>query len=208
MFPSLSSLERNEDMAIDPLSQVYKSAVIGDPARNLNHNLVYDQGNRQAETDGGKSDSVTLQGVSSTMGKIGALNEEKIRIAKGIRETDSALQGVSDTIEKMKAQLEKIVKNWPPFNPDSAERKEYLMSCVSLRKEILKMTVPPPPKPVYEGNTTVWGNLGINGNGKISLPEISDTATDAQLKTVLNQLEKTASAVEAGKKDLVHTVTG
>jgi hypothetical protein len=208
LFPSPFNLERNESMAIDPLSQVDKTAVVGDPARKLNQHIQYEHENRPADKTAGDPVSVSLQRASSTMGKLGVYNEEKILMAKNIRETDSALQGISDTVDRMKVNLEKIVKNWPPFSPDSSERKAYLMSCVSLRKEIVKMTVPPPPKPVYEKNKIVWDNLGAHDGGKFSVPEISDSSTDAQVKTALGKLYELGSKIAAGRKDLILNVTG
>lgn len=194
-------------MAIDPLSKVDNSAVVGDAARKLNQNIPYANEKRTSDPAARDSDSVSLRKTSATMGKIDALNEEKNMMAKNIRETDTALRGISDSVDRMKANLEKIVKNWPPFPSDSAERKQYLMSCVSLRKEIEGMTVPPPPKPVYERNQIVWDNLGVNGRGKFTVPEITETATDAQLKTALGKIGELGAALDAGRKDLIRTVT-
>ncbi len=207
MLPSLSSFERNGDMAIDPLSKVDNTAVVGDAARKLNQNMQYVNENRSADPAVREPDSVSLRKISATMGKIEVLNEEKNMMAKNIRETDTALRGISDSVDRMKVNLGKIVKNWPPFPSDSAERKQYLMSCVSLRKEIEKMTVPPPPKPVYERNKIVWDNLGVNGSGKFAVPEITETATDAQLKTALGKIDELGAALAAGRKDLIRTVT-
>src|SRR5512139_228902 len=43
-------------------------------------------------------------------------------VAMNIRMADSAMKTVGDYIDHMKAQLETIVKNYPPFPPGSEER--------------------------------------------------------------------------------------
>ena len=154
-------------------------------------------------------DPVTLQLSGSVIGKLDNISAEINQFAMNVRETDKALGRTSDVVAKLKAQLGKIVKNWPPFTPDSAERKEILMSCVALRKEIEKLTVPPPPKPVYEQDTKLWDKLVSAENGKLSeaMPEISPSAIDEQVRSVLGGLDGLQSSIEAGRNELVRAVT-
>ena len=194
-------------MAIDPLGSVDKAAVVGDPAQKLYQNTFYEQETRQNSKVAQDTVSISPNKAYSTMEQLNNINEEKKLFAENIRNTDNALRNVSDIVDKMKVHLEKIVKNWPPFSSDSQERKEYLMSCVSLRQEILKMTVPPPPKPVYEKNKIVWDNLGLNESSKFVVPEISHPFTDNQVKTALGKLENLGAAVAAGRNDLLRNVT-
>jgi hypothetical protein len=156
-----------------------------------------------------ESVSVSLQRTSTTMGKLGSFNEEKNQIAKSIRNASESLATVSEVVGGMKENLGKIIKNYPPFPQDSAERKEILMSYISLRKEILSMTFPPPPAPVYEKNTTLWDKLGYTDNGSIasSVPEISSTATDTEVYAASKILGELGSAVTTAQNELVGFMT-
>jgi len=153
--------------------------------------------------------SVSLQKTSSTMGRLGSFNEEKNQIAKSIRTASDSLATVSEVIGGMKENLGKIIKNYPPFPQDSAERKELLMSYISLRKEILNMTFPPPPQPVYEKNTTLWEKLGYTDKGSItpSVPDLSSTATDTEVQAASKILGELGSAVSSAENELIGFVT-
>jgi hypothetical protein len=153
--------------------------------------------------------SVSLQRTSSTMGRLGSFNEENNLMARSIRTVSGSLAKVSDVIGGMNENLGKIIKNYPPFPQDSAERKEILMSYISLRKEILSMTFPPPPAPVYEKNTSLWEKLGYTDKGSIasSVPEISPTATDSEVHAASKILGELGSAVTKAQKELVGFVT-
>lgn len=153
--------------------------------------------------------SVSLQKTSSTMGRLGSFNDEKNQIAKSIRTASDSLATVSEVIGGMKENLGKIIKNYPPFPQDSAERKELLMSYISLRKEILNMTFPPPPQPVYEKNTTLWEKLGYTDKGSItsSVPDLSSTATDTEVQAASKILGELGSAVSSAENELIGFVS-
>jgi len=155
-----------------------------------------------------ETDSISLQFQPSAMGMLDGINEERNRLAQGIRITDTALGQVSNVVEKMKAQLEIIVKSWPPFNQDSVERKEILMGYVSLRKEIEKLTVPPPPRPIYERNSLLWDKLGTTGNGSLSgqVPEISASVTDGGIHEAVRGLDILLSSIAAGRHEISSAV--
>lgn len=168
----------------------------------------------QQQTAGAQAEndpvSVNLQRVSNTMGKLESVNEEKNLFAKNVRAADRALESASGVVSRMKGQLETILKNFPPFPADSADRKAILMSYSSLRKEILSMTFPPPPVPVYEKNVTLWDKFGYNDAQKLSdsVPEVTPASTDAQVKAASDGLDSLQAAVSAGRGELLKAVTG
>jgi hypothetical protein len=149
--------------------------------------------------------SVSIQRNSSAMGRLGNLNEEKNLMARNIRDTADALANVSDAVSGLKENLGKIIKNYPPFPQDSAERKEILMSYISLRKEILQMTFPPPPEALYEIKPALWEKLGYTDKESIasSVPEISSTATDSEVRAASKLLGELGSAVTSAQSELV-----
>lgn len=168
-----------------------------------------DQQAKSTQVADGDPVSVSLQRSSSTMGKLGSVNEEKNILATNIRIADKALQEVSNVSIKMKERLETIVKNWPPFTQDSAERKELLMSYVSLRKEIEKLTFPPPPVPLYENNQKLWEKLDLSDSQKLDavLPDLSVTAPDSQVQRAIGSLDELQATIGEGRKELYRAVT-
>jgi len=96
----------------------------------------------------------------------------------------------------MKTELSKIVKNFPPFPPESAERRDILMSYQAIREQIDKMSIPPPPAPVYERVQTLWKELfSANKPNSVDTPALSQNATDTQVQQADEQLTFTRSAV-------------
>jgi len=154
--------------------------------------------------------SVSFRKTSATMGRLESFHEDKNFVAQGIRETDAALQGISEGISGMAKNLDTIRKNYPPFSPDSEERKDLLMSYVSLRKQIIKLMVPPPPPPVYEKSASLWEKLGYNENGSLAsaVPDIDASATDAEVGTAWEALADLRDAVGTGRRELARFVSG
>ncbi|HOI16402.1 MAG TPA: hypothetical protein PK036_08655 [Geobacteraceae bacterium] len=197
-------------MAIEPIAGSEKISAVQDQARKTYQSTMPNQQQQDLKTEKNReSVSVSIQRASSTMGRLGSFNEEKNLIAKNIRSSSEALSKASDLVDGLKENLGKIIKNYPPFPQDSAERKEILMSYISLRKEILSMTFPPPPAPVYEKNTSLWDKLGYTGTGSMasSVPEISSTATDAEVLAASKTLGDLGSDMATARKELVGFVT-
>lgn len=197
-------------MGIDPIGGIDKSIPGYDRASKAYQNSGVDQQPGQVKSKKiGDPVSVSLQRASSTMGKLATVNEDKNLFATNVRLTDKALQEISGVMDKMKVHLDTIVKNWPPFPQESEQRKEILMSYASLRKEILKMTVPLPPTQVYEKNTRLWDNLGYTDNQELarSVPDITPASTDEQVKKASIGLAEAQSAVSAGRDELVRMVS-
>jgi hypothetical protein len=195
---AIDAIGGNEQMAPmqDQVRQTYQAAA---PQQQSGLNL------KQSD----EPVSVSIQRSSSTMGRLDSFNEQKNQMARNIRTTSDALATLSEAVSGMKENLGKIIKNYPPFPPDSSERKEILMSYVSLRKEILNMTFPSPPAPLYEKNATPWEKLGYTEKGSIasSVPEISSTATDSEVVTASKILAELGSAVTSAQHELVGFVT-
>lgn len=193
-------------MAIEPIAGSEKISAVQDQARKTYQSTMPNQQQQDLRTEKNREPvSVSIQRASSTMGRLGSFNEEKNLIAKNIRSSSEALSKASDLVDGLKENLGKIIKNYPPFPQDSAERKEILMGYISLRKEILSMTFPPPPAPVYEKNTSLWDKLGYTETGSMasSVPEISSTATDAEVLAASKTLGDLGSDMATARKELV-----
>ncbi len=197
-------------MAIEPVAGMEKLVASQDQVHRTYQAAVKHQRSEAVPQQDEGPVSVSVRKSSSTMGRLESFNEDKNRIAQSIRETDETLQGISKGIDGMAKNLDAIRKNYPPFSQDSQERKELLMSYVSLRKEIIKMMVPPPPPAVYEKNTSLWEKLGYNENGSIApvVPDIAATASDAEVGTAWESLKGLRDTVGAGRNELARFVSG
>jgi hypothetical protein len=197
-------------MGVDPLGGNDKVvAPVQDSVRMAYQKTSADQKAKSTQGAGGDPVSVSLQRSASTMGKLGSVNEDKNLFATGIRETDKVLQNVSTITVKMKERLETIVKNFPPFAQDSLERKELLMSYVSLRKEIEKLTFPKPPAPVYENNQKLWEKIDFSDTRKVAeaLPVLDETSSDSQVRRAVGSLDELQTSLGEGRKELFRTIT-
>lgn len=131
-----------------------------------------------------------------TLQKIGNINMLSNSTAKSLRDTATGLSQSTDLLDKMKAKLETITKNFPPFPIDSTERKDLLMSYRSIQKEIEKLTVPPPPPPIYDKVAGMWQDVfGSDQAGSIPTIQLPDNASDAAVAQTAEQLSGTSQAV-------------
>jgi len=196
-------------MAIEPISGSEKILTMQDQMRNSYQAAAPPQqpGLKSQQTE--DPVAVSLQRSSATMGRLDSFMEEKNLLAKNIRNVAETLTKVGDVIGGMNETLAKIVKNYPPFPPDSSERKDLLMSYISLRKEILGMTFPPPPQPLYERDTTLWDKLGYTDKGNIAanVPELSPAAPDSEVIAASKTLNNFGSTVTTARSELVGFVT-
>lgn len=72
------------------------------------------------------------------------INEKINSVAQEQKLYQKQLQQVDDSIERMKAELVKIIKMFPPYPPGSEERVRALRACSGCRKLIDQLTIPPP----------------------------------------------------------------
>jgi len=72
------------------------------------------------------------------------INDSWNDIAHKKRTYDNKINEVEDYVARMKAQLERIIKNFPPFPPGSEERIQVLRGFAGFRKLIDQLTIPPP----------------------------------------------------------------
>lgn len=125
------------------------------------------------------------QQADTRLGDIRLKNERQNGAAAAIRETDRAVQELGQKIDSMKAPLQAIVKNFPPFSPEDKERMELLRSYTALRKEIDQLTIPPPPPAVADRQLA-------------QLPEpLGMRADDSQIADHLDKLDAVSAALGA-----------
>jgi hypothetical protein len=130
-------------------------------------------------------------------------------IAKNIRAYDKSLKTLKNYIDKLKAELGRIIKNFPPFPPGSEERVSLLKSYISLRKQIDQLTVPPPRNEITNKNLTYSefvseaGELDIlKGPNGIQIPDVSEDATDEDIATSIEALKTAEERILQRRQEL------
>lgn len=140
------------------------------------------------------SASVTVKNLD-TVKAIEQMHSRMNQLVKGTRETNEALNKASEQVSFMQSNLSSIVKNFPPFPIDSKERQDLLMSYTSIRQEMMRMTVPQPPPPMYEQVKQEWDKT-VGQNGQMlanAVPALDTGSSDAQVREASAQLEQTSS---------------
>ena len=114
-------------------------------------------------------------------------------------------------IDRMKEQLGRIIKNYPPFPPGSEERVKFLRSFTALRKQIDQLSFSPKDEgalkimadPAVVPQAGDW-NVVMGGNGPpvtihsqqvntgptgLNIPELPENATDKEIYAAIKNLE-------------------
>jgi len=144
------------------------------------------------------SDSVQIK--SSAMAKnldtVKAIEQMHTRLnelVKGVRQTNEQLNKAAEQVAQMQGSAMAIVKNYPPYPIESVERRELMMSYMSLRKEIESLMIPPPPQPVYEKVKSMWEAM-FSQNGQMlanAVPALETSSGDKQVQQAAVQLGQT-----------------
>lgn len=134
------------------------------------------------------------------------LNEQ----AKGVRETNEALANVSAMTEQMKTTAQSVIKNFPPFPVEDSHRQEILMSYVSIKKEIERLTVPAPPPAIYDQVRKMWSSL-FSENGQMlpsAVPSLEKNSSQAQVKNAAAVLDRTGEQLSNLSNDMTQALIG
>ena len=120
-------------------------------------------------------------------------------LVKGVRQSNEELNKAAEQVSQMQSGLMSIVKNFPPYPIESQERRDLLMSYMSLRKEIESMMVPPPPQPVYEKVKSMWEALFAQ-NGQMqaaAIPDLDAGSGDKLVQVAAETLQQTGKQLSA-----------
>jgi hypothetical protein len=177
----------------DALAQVQKTQPTADTQQNSPDATTINPAAQP--TDQVKfSSSVTIKNLD-TVKAIEQMHSRMNQLVKGTRETNESLNKAAEQVNFMQSNLTSILKNFPPFPIDSKERQDLLMSYTSIRQEMMRMTVPQPPPPMYEQVKHEWDKT-VGQNGQMlanAVPALDTGSSDTQVKEASSQLEKTSS---------------
>ena len=102
-----------------------QSIAARDATEKLASNAKYDTPtSKEGATDQVSLNITVSQRTLDTIQKLGEVSDVLNSMAKSLRSTDKALKASTEVITKMKEQLGKIVKNFPPFPLESSERRD------------------------------------------------------------------------------------
>jgi hypothetical protein len=129
-------------------------------------------------------------------------NSARNEIASSIKSADTTMGEIGTKIDSMKATLQIIVKNFPPYPPGSDERIKFLRNFNSLRQQIDEMSVPRPT----ETGTIAIKLQGLNtGPAGLNIPALVDSApeaTDRQIYRAINNLDTARNTLDLSRAGL------
>lgn len=157
------------------------------------------------------NETVSIEEGRNSPGRIQAQKMAQEDVAGRIRQSDAALDAVEDKIDKMDEALTGIVKHYPPFPPGSDERINRLENFSSFRKMIERLSFPPDPfsestndTRIEETESTV-PQFSFPKMEDLGIPDLSagpSEATDEEIETALESLEKAKGLVEEKRQAL------
>ena len=155
---------------------------------------VYKQQSREQSAP---VDTVQIKATSTlknldTVKAIEQMHAKLNELVKGVRQSNEALNNAADQVAAMQGSAMAIVKNYPPYPIESMERRELLMSYMSLRKEIESLMLPPPPQPVFDKVRSMWEAM-FSSNGQLqasAVPALDAGSGDKQVQEAAVQLGK------------------
>ena len=130
-----------------------------------------------------------------TLQRMGNISDFLNSVATNLRQTNEGLKATSSIVVDMKASLDKINKNYPPYSLNNKERIDQLMSYSSLKKQIMSLMVPPPPPPIYENIKHIWNDLYSGPNKAIQTPTLPLDAPDSHVNAAVKQLDVISSQI-------------
>ena len=129
------------------------------------------------------------QKTVDTLQKMGNISDFLNSVATNLRQTYEGLTATSAIVDKMKVSLEKVIKNYPPYPIEDRARMEELKGYSSLQKQIMQLTVPSPPPPIYEKVKHLWESLATGPDGSIQTPSVPQNVPEAHIKAAAKQLD-------------------
>lgn len=146
------------------------------------------------------------QNTVDTLQKMGSISDFLNSVATNLRQTNEGLTAASAIVTQMKASLEKVIKNYPPYPAEDRGRMEELMGYSSLQKQIMQLMVPPPPPPIYEKVQHLWENLATGPNGTIQTPSVPQDVPGSHVAAASKQLDAISGQISLVQETLGNSV--
>ena len=175
------------------------------------------------KTDKGESiDGIITEISAVSSHPLQKFNAEFNAVVKSIRIADKAMGEIAANVEQMESEVEMFMKQYPPYPPGSEERVKYLSQFSMFRKQIDQLTFAADAgaRAILGASQTEQANgweIEINGqkigtsiryqpvhagNEGLALPEISQEATDEQIKELHQALGQARSVISQRRSGL------
>jgi len=146
------------------------------------------------------------QKTVDTLQNMGNISDFLNSVATNLRQTNDGLTAASAIVTDMKASLERVIKNYPPYPIEDRGRMEELMGYSSLQKQIMQLMVPPPPPPIYEKVQHLWENLTTGPNGTIQTPSVPPDVPGSHVTAASKQLDAISSQISLVQETMSNSV--
>lgn len=181
--PQVNQLEKNAPLSPANFEQAQpeQKAVADESVKSISKDRVHIESNPISAT------------ALDTLKSLEGLQKKSNELAQDLRSTSKNITAVTDMVTKMQSNLASITKNFPPFNIESQERQQILMSYISIRQQLEKMTIPPPPSPLYENISNIW-KKSIGKDGTLlpeAVPALQTNSSDNNVQLAEKNLQDT-----------------
>lgn len=146
------------------------------------------------------------QNTVDTLQKMGNISDFLNSVATNLRQTNEGLTAASAIVTDMKASLERVIKNFPPYPVEDRGRMEELMGYSSLQKQIMQLMVPPPPPPIYEKVRHLWEGLATGPNGTIQTPSVPQDVPVTHVEAAAKQLDSISGKINLVQESMNNSV--
>ena len=206
MFQQQKSVDQGQQQQPEQQPAVVREAEVSSSAALQAYRQLSQEKTAVSDTVQIKS-TVTLKNLD-TVKAIEQMHARLNDLVKGVRQTNEELNRAVDQVSQMQGNLMAIVKNYPPYPIDSMERRDLLMSYMSLRKEIESLMVPAPPQPVYDKVKSMWAAMFAQ-NGQIqasAVPPLENGSSDKQVQVTSDLLGRTVQQLSDLSTDVTQAL--
>ena len=165
--------------------------------------------------DGSRGSTEPLKGHFG-VDKLETIHSRFDSLARTIRVADENMGKIEIYIDRMKTELQRIVKNYPPFPPGSEERVKRLKSIAAFRRLIDQLTIPPPKelavkimldhdvvsKTNYSQKVLSESNLYQTRPEGLDIPQLPEDANDEKVYAFAEKLDAAWEMLRQSRSDL------
>ena len=166
--------------------------------------------------DGSRGSTEILKGHLG-IDKLETIHSRFNSVARTIRVADENMGKIENYIDRMKAELQRIIKNYPPFPPGNEERVKRLKSVNAFRRLIDQLTIPPPneefaakimpkhdvvSKTNYSQKAPSERNLYQTRSEALDIPKLPEDANDEKVYALVEKLDAAGEMLRQSWSDL------
>ena len=195
--------------------EITNNIPVSGPAFRFNHRLSTHK-ITMSPKDGSRGSTEPLKGHFG-VDKLETIHSRFNSVARTIRVADENMGKIENYIDRMKTELQRIVKNYPPFPPGSEERVKRLKSIAAFRRLIDQLTIPPPneefaaktvpdhdvvSKINYSQKVLSKSNPHQTRPEGLDIPQLPEDANDEKVYAFAEKLDTAGEMLRQSRSDL------